>query len=185
MLKLNFAQFPVLETERLLLREHTLQDAEALFALRTNPEVMQYIDRERPNDIFDIKQFITRFNEGFRESENLAWVMSLKEEPQKMIGSIGFWRLDLANYRAEVGYQLHPDYWRKGYISEALKATIQFGFESMKLHSIQANINPNNDASRHVLLKHHFIKEAYLKESYYFNGQFLDTEIYGLLNPNN
>ena len=55
MLTLNFTKFPVLETERLILREHDLADAETLFAMRTNETVMKYIDRERPKDIFEIK----------------------------------------------------------------------------------------------------------------------------------
>jgi len=181
MLTLNFTKFPVLETERLILREHALSDADALFAMRTNEEVMRYIDRERPKDLLDIKAFISTFNDDFRAGKNLAWVMALKEKPEQMIGSIGYWRTDLANHRAEMGYMLHPDYWRKGYISEALKKTIDFGFDEIKLHSIQANINPNNDASRQILIKHGFVKEAYFKEDYYFNGQFLDSEIYSLL----
>lgn len=79
---------------------------------------------------------------------------------------------------------LHPDYWRKGIISEALKRTIDFGFENMNLHTIKANINVENDASRQMLIKHGFVKEAHFKQDFYFRGQFLDSEIYGLLNPN-
>ena len=181
MLKLDFSSFPVLETERLLLREHALSDAENLFALRNNPEVMRYIDRERPKKLLDAQNFIENFNTGFAQGQHLAWVMALKEKPDEMIGSIGYWRTNLANYRAEIGYMLHPNFWRKGLVSEALQTTIAFGFNQMKLHSIQANINPGNNASRQILLKHDFIKEAYFKEDFYFNGQFLDSEIYSLL----
>ncbi|MFI5451650.1 GNAT family N-acetyltransferase [Pedobacter sp. UC225_61] len=181
MLQLNFPSFPVLETERLLLREHALTDADTLFALRTNENVMRFIDRERPKTVKDIETFIATFNDGFKQGQHLAWVIALKENPTQMIGSIGYWRANLANYRAEIGYMLHPNYWRKGIISEALNATIAFGFNQMKLHTIQANINPGNDASRQILLKHGFVKEAYFKEDYYFNGKFLDSEIYSLL----
>lgn len=183
MLTLNFTKFPTLETERLILREHALFDAETLFAMRTNETVMKYIDRERPADLLEIKTFITKFNEGFEKGDNLAWVIALKDNPKQMIGSIGYWRTDFANHRAEIGYMLHPDYWRTGIISEALKRTINFGFEEMNLHSISANINTENDASRQVLIKHGFVKEAHFKQNYYFRGQFLDSEIYGLLNP--
>ncbi|RZK20636.1 MAG: N-acetyltransferase [Pedobacter sp.] len=184
MLTLNFTKFPNLETERLILREHALSDAETLFAMRTNETVMKYIDRERPKDLLEIKTFITTFNEGFENGDNLAWVIALKENPNHMIGSIGYWRTDFANHRAEIGYMLHPDYWRKGIISEALTKTIAFGFKDMNLHTIKANINVENDASRQMLIKHGFVKEAHFKEDYYFRGQFLDSEIYGLLNPN-
>lgn len=183
MLTLNFTKFPNLETERLILREHKLSDADTLFAMRTNETVMKYIDRERPNDLLEIKTFITTFNEGFENGDNLAWVIALKENPEHMIGSIGYWRTDFANHRAEIGYMLHPDYWRKGIIGEALIKTIAFGFEEMNLHTIKANINTGNNASRQMLIKHGFVKEAHFKQDYYFRGQFLDSEIYGLLNP--
>ncbi|MDY0903819.1 GNAT family N-acetyltransferase [Pedobacter sp. CFBP9032] len=184
MLALNFTKFPVLETERLVLREHHLSDAEALYAMRTNEDIMQYIDRERPEDIFEIKDFISRFRNGFEIGENLAWVIALKENPKQMIGSVGFWRTDFANHRAEIGYMLHPDYWRKGIISEALSRSIAFGFEEVNLHTICAYINVANDASRQMLIKHGFVKEALFKQNYYFRGKFLDSEIYGLINPN-
>jgi ribosomal-protein-alanine N-acetyltransferase len=181
MLTLNFNEFPVITTERLLLRAHAMSDAPTLFKMRTNEDIMQFIDRERPKSLVDIETFISTFNEGFEQGQHIAWAIALKENPNHMIGSIGYWRTNLANYRAEIGYMLHPDYWRKGIVSEALKAAIGFGFEAIKLHSIQANINPSNDASRQVLLKHGFVKEAYFREDYYFNGKFLDSEIYSLL----
>lgn len=184
MLQLNFPSIPTLQTERLLLRAHTNADANTLFEMRTNEEVMRYINRERPKTIQDITAFVRTLHEGFLKGENLAWVIALKENPAQMIGSIGYWRTNLANYRAEIGYMLHPAYWRKGIVSEALKASINFGFNEMKLHTIQANINPANDASRQILLKHGFVKEAYFKEDYYFQGRFLDSEIYGLVNSN-
>lgn len=182
MLTLNFKEFPVLATDRLILREHSLLDAPTLFKMRTNEEVMRFIHRERPKTIHDIETFITSFNDGFKQGQHIAWVISFNENPDQMIGSIGYWRTDFANYRAEIGYMLHPDYWRKGIVSEALKATIDFGFDEMKLHSIQANVAPDNDASQQILLKHGFVKEAYFKEDHYFNGKFLDSEVYSLLN---
>ena len=181
MLNINFTSFPVLETERLLLRAHTITDADALFALRTNADVMQFIDRERPKAIHEIEEKIVLMDDGFKSNSMLVWVIALKENPSQMIGEIGFYRTDYANYRAEIGYMLMPAYWRKGIVAEALKKTIDFGFKTINLHSISANINPGNDASRQILLKHGFEKEAYFRENYYFNGKFLDSEIYSLL----
>lgn len=111
-------------------------------------------------------------NEGFENGDNLAWVAALKENPVQMIGSIGYWRTDYANHRAEIGYMLHPDYWRKGIISEALIRTINFGFSNINLHTISANINVGNNASRQILLKHGFVKEAHFRQDFYFRGQF-------------
>jgi len=181
MLKLSFTVFPVLETERLILREHTQADAQAWFDLRNNPEVMRYIDRDSPKDIAEVEDYINGLITGFEQGESMGWAVALKDDPSKMIGNVVFWRMDFPNYRAEIGYLLTPLHWRKGLVSEALKAIISFAFEEMGLHSIEANINPENEASRAILLKHGFVKEAYFKEDYYFNGKFLDSEIYSLI----
>ena len=181
MLTLNFKEVPVLSTDRLILRAHSIADAPTLFDLRTNEEVMRFIHRERPKTILDMVSYIDSLNEGFRKGLHIAWIISLKENSGQMIGSVGYWRTDFANHRAEIGYMLHPNYWGKGITSEALTATIDFGFEEIKLHSIFANVSPENEASRQILLKHGFVKEAYFKEDHYFNGKFLDSEVYSLL----
>ena len=181
MLKLSFTIFPVLETDRLILREHTLADAKTWFALRHNPDVMRYIDRDSPKDIEEVEDYIKGLIAGFEQGESMGWAIALKDSPQQMIGNIVFWRMDFPNYRAEIGYLIDPAYWRKGLVSEALTAIIAFAFEDMKLHSIEANINPLNEASRKLLMKQGFVKEAYFREDYYFNGKFLDSEIYSLV----
>lgn len=181
MLKLRFTVFPNLETDRLILREHTLEDARTWFELRHNPDVMRYIDRDSPKDIEEVEGYINGLISGFEQGESMGWAIALKDNPAQMIGNIVFWRMDFPNYRAEIGYLIDPKYWRKGIVSEALTAIIAFAFEEMKLHSIEANINPGNEASRKLLLKHGFVKEAYFKEDYFFNGKFLDSEIYSLI----
>nr|WP_121271881.1 GNAT family N-acetyltransferase [Pedobacter schmidteae] len=181
MLEIKLPELPDIETDRLLLRQHRLADATALFQLRTNPDVMRYIDRPRHESVKESEAFIQTLNENFGKDMNLVWAITLKENSEHLIGNLGYWRTDPANYRAELGYMLHPDYWRKGILSEGLRAVIDFGFNTVGLNSICANINPGNDASRQLLLKHGFIKEAYFKEDYYFEGKFLDSEIYGLL----
>ena len=74
-----------------------------------------------------------------------------------------------------------PEYWNRGLISEAIPKAIDYGFNQMKLHSIEANINPDHNLSRKILEKFKFKKEAYFKENFYYEGKFLDSEIYSLL----
>jgi ribosomal-protein-alanine N-acetyltransferase len=181
MLDFNLKAMPVLESERLILREQKNHDAPALFELRNNEQVMRYIDRPNPKNIQEASATIQTLKDNFLKGANLIWAINLKSDPARMIGNLGFWRTDPGNHRAELGYILHPDYWRQGILSEALKVVIDFGFNELGLHSICANINPGNEASRQLLLKHGFQKEAYFREDYYFDGKFLDSEIYGLL----
>ena len=177
MLEINFDPFPVLETERLLLRKLSIEDIIAMFDLRTNDEVMRYIGRPRPKDEGDIKEMINKMNET---SMRIQWGISLKEKDE-IIGTLGYHRIEKEHYRAEVGYLLHPDHWKTGIMSEALNKIIDYGFNKMNLHSIEAIINPENMASRNLLLKTGFIKEGYFKENFFFEGKFYDSEVYSLL----
>jgi len=180
MLKLNFSPFPTIETERLVLREITRKDADDLLVLRTDVDAMKFIDRPRPKSIDDIHQLVKKIRDGIRNNTAIGWGMTLKTSP-KVIGTIGFHRIDLENYRAEIGYMMMPSLWGKGLMSEAIEKVIEYGFDVIKLHSIEANVNPSNNNSIKILKKFKFNKEAYFKENYYFNGKFLDSEIYSLV----
>ncbi|MDQ6787925.1 MAG: GNAT family N-acetyltransferase, partial [Acidobacteriota bacterium] len=100
-----------------------------------------------------------------------------------MIGTINFWKIKKENYRAEIGYMLDADYHGRGIMNEAIRAVLRFGFGEMNLHSVEANVNPDNAASIRLLEKNGFVREAYFKENYFFGGKFLDSAIYSLLAP--
>lgn len=181
MLELNFSPFPEIKTERLLLRRMTEADAPELLFLRSDETVMKYIDREKAKSVEDVTIFIQTVNANIDKNESIMWAISLKENPDTLIGNISFWRIINQHYRAEIGYMLHPVFWGKGIMKEALLATIDFGFNQMKLHSIEAHINPDNIASGMLLEKTGFVREAYFKEDFCFRGKFIDTAIYSLL----
>jgi ribosomal-protein-alanine N-acetyltransferase len=68
-------------------------------------------------------------------------------------------------------------------MSEAMDAVLNYGFNAMRLHSLEANVDPANAASIKLLEKKGFLKEAHLKENVFFNGRFIDSAIYSLINP--
>lgn len=183
MLAPNFTPFPTLTTDRLVLRQITVEDAPELFFQRTDERVMKYIERPRPKDINDTITFINTISDLRDKNEIITWGIALKENP-KLIGTVVFLNFKKEHYRAEFGYALHPDHWRKGIMDEVAKAVIDYGFNVMKLHSIEANINPENIASQKLLEKNGFVREAYFKENFFWEGKFLDSAIYSLLNPN-
>jgi ribosomal-protein-alanine N-acetyltransferase len=181
MLYPKFTPFPEIKTERLLLRRMTPKDASVILTLRSNENLMKYIDRERTKSLTEAKEFLAKIDATIISNNGIMWGIVFKEKPEELIGNIGFWRLIKEHYRAEVGYMLHPDHWQKGIMKEALLSVIDFGFEKMNLHSIEANINPGNEASAKILEATGFVKEAYFKEDFYFNGVFGDTIIYSRL----
>jgi [ribosomal protein S5]-alanine N-acetyltransferase len=183
MLVLNFSPFPTIETDRLLLRSLEADDAAEMFLLRNNDDVMKYIEKARPKTIEETREMIQKILDEVEKGNAVHWAITQKGN-NILLGSISYHRIYKEHFRAEIGYMLHPDFWKKGLTMEVIKAVVHFGFEKMGLHSIEANINPDNNASRQLLLKAGFIREAYFKENYYFNGQFLDSEIYSLVNTN-
>ena len=89
-MKFNFKKFPILITERLILRKTTFNDSEVVFKLRSNKEIIKYIKRDPPTKIEEANEFIEMISEGMEKGENINWSISLKSDPQ-MIGSICLW----------------------------------------------------------------------------------------------
>ena len=181
MLDINFSPFPNLETERLFLRRVVKEDVKEIFTLRSNKETMKYIPRPLVKTEEDALAHIAMIEDKIENNEGINWAITLKNDP-KLIGLIGHYRIKPEHFRAEIGYMLLPEYHGKGIIVEAIKETIKYGFEIMNLHSIEAVIDPENLASEKVLQKSGFVKEAHLKENEYYEGRFLDTVIYSILN---
>ncbi|WP_343617763.1 GNAT family N-acetyltransferase [Flavobacterium sp.] len=181
MLEFNFHPFPVIESERLLLRRITNDDVNEVFELRSNPETMKYIPRPLVKNNDDALAHIEMIEEKINSNIGINWGITLKGD-SKLLGIIGFYRMQPENYRAEIGYMLNPDFHGKGIIPEAVHLLIQYGFKDLKLHSIEAVIDPENQASEKVLQKCGFVKEAHFKESEFWEGKFLDKVVYSLLN---
>jgi [ribosomal protein S5]-alanine N-acetyltransferase len=181
MLELNFSPFPEITTENLSLRRMTAQDVAEILFLRSSGDVMKYIDRPKAISMQDAQSFLDIINNSLEANDGITWGIAMKENPGNLIGTIGYWRIIKEHYRAEIGYMLHPAFWKKGIMKEAISAVLDFGFNIMCLHSIEARINAHNAASAGVLAATGFIKEAHFKEDFFFDGTFRDTVIYSRL----
>lgn len=178
--EIHFGKPPQLETQRLLLRPLSLDDAGDMQRIRSDERVMAFMDSERHTALEHSVQFITENLKAYQNKKGLFWALTLKSTG-RFIGDFSYWDINHKHARAEIGYTLHPDHWGQGFMNEALQTLLRFGFQDLNLHSIEANINPKNDTSRKLLLRLGFVKEAYFREHYYYNGQFIDSEIYSLL----
>lgn len=183
MIAINFQPFPNLETDRLFLRRVSSTDVEGMFALRSNPETMQYVPRPLATSKEDILVHIAMIDEKIESNIGINWAITMKGNP-KLIGIIGHYKISIENQRAEIGYMLLPEFHGKGIITEAIKVVVKYGFEEMQLHSIEAIIDPRNYGSEKALQKSGFVKEAHLLENEFYDGEFLDTVIYSLLKRN-
>jgi ribosomal-protein-alanine N-acetyltransferase len=117
---------------------------------------------------------------GVRENTAISWGITLRDGGA-LAGTAGLWRWNQPHRWAEIGYDLLPEHWGRGLMTEALRPILRFGFEAMDLHRIEANIDPDNRASRRVLERLGFVREAHLRENWLYDGRFTDSAIYGLL----
>jgi len=175
-----FTTFPELKSERLLFRKIVIGDAKDLFLIRSNDDVMRFMDVVRFESIVDAEKLIHSVKESYKKETGINWAI-VEKHSNSFVGYFGFFRIIPEHCRAEIGYALKPEYWGKGYMYETINRMVRFGFKNMKLHSIEANVNPKNERSKKVLEKIGFKKEAYFRENYLFDNKFLDSIIYSLL----
>lgn len=180
MSQFSFLPFKNLSSNRLLLRQITPADVNEMFALRSNPDVMKYVARPLCNNLDEAMALINIIEQKLETNEGINWAMTLKGS-NTLIGFIGHYRIKWEHFRSEIGYMLSPEFQGKGIVSEAVKLIVDYGFKEMKMHSLEAVIDPANTASARVLEKNDFIKEAHFKENEFFEGKFIDSVIYSLL----
>ena len=181
MLVLNFSPFPIIETDRLLFRRVPEHDVNEILELRSNPETMKYITRPLLQNLEDALGHYRMIDEAIENNTGINWAVTLKGSP-KLLGIIGFYRIQPENYRAEIGYMILPEFQGKGIVTEAIQTLVEYAFDEMKLHSVEAVIDPDNGASEKVLQKCNFVKEAHFRENEFYGGKFWDSVIYSILN---
>ena len=184
MLTINFQPFPDLISQRLLLRRVTHADVNEIFELNSNSEVMKYIPRPLLTSNAESLEYIdTRIDAMIAANEGINWGVTLRDNPV-LIGTAGIYRLQPEHHRCEIGYKLLPRYQGKGIITETIKLMLDYAFDQLRMHSVEAVIDPANIASERVLQKNGFVKEAHFIENEYYNGIYYDSVIYSLLERN-
>ncbi|WP_068614052.1 GNAT family N-acetyltransferase [Paenibacillus tuaregi] len=169
-----------LHTNRLMLRKMELSDSARLFEIWSDPEVTRFMNIEPFTNEDQAKQMIALLDNLAKENQAIRYSI-IESESNTIIGSCGFNALDFENAKAEIGYDLHKDYWGKGYIPEALSCLIEYAFHGLNLHRIEAKVEPENVNSIKVLKKLHFTYEGTLRQSEKSKGKFTDLNLYSLL----
>lgn len=174
------AAFPILETERLILRKPEISDASDVLVFRGDPVVQRY-DDPVIHTIQEAQAFINELQDEFRNQNGISWVLELKEQ-KIVIGCFGLHHWNQYHRRAEAGYGIAHAYWGQGFASEALKAMLRYGFKRMSLNRIYAGTIADNHESVRLLERNRFTREGTRrKHSWEDDGTFHDSAIYGLL----
>jgi len=178
-----FSSFPVIKTDRLTLREIRLADAKRIFDMRSNGRVNTFIARQNMQQQEDAKALAERTINAYNNKQAIGWAGILREN-QEIIGTCGFNMIDTYNLRAEIGGEMATEYWGKNIAIEAVQAIIQFGLNTMNLHSIEAKVSPQNRSAIYLMEKLGFVKEAHFKDRILFNDSFYDMAVYTLIKGN-
>ncbi len=176
----NFTTFPILTTERLILRELIPADAEAVFRIRGDYEVTRYNSGAAYERIDQAADLIAAIAQGYQNEMELRWGITFSGD-DTVIGMCGFNYWMRRDYRASVGYDLARAYWGQGVMTEAMRAVIGFGFERMKLNRIEADADGRNTASHRVLEKIGFRVEGVQRQQFFEAGDFHDLVLFSLL----
>ncbi|RCW76962.1 GNAT family N-acetyltransferase [Saliterribacillus persicus] len=172
--------FPILETERLILRKITPDDANSILSYLSDEEVMKYYGLEPFNTINDALDEISWYQSIHTNSTGIRWGITLKEKGI-VIGSCGFHNINPQHFRTEIGFELSKEQWRKGIAVEAVEAILSYGFEYMNFQRIEALIEPPNIPSQKLVEKLGFIREGLLRNYEFTCGKFDDLYMYSLL----
>ncbi|MFE4811480.1 GNAT family N-acetyltransferase [Peribacillus simplex] len=175
--------FPILETERLILRELVEGDALEILKCFSNQEVLRYYGQTPLTNTDQVKQIIRNFSKYFDEKLGIKWGIELKGK-DGIIGTIGFQEWSHEHKRAELSYALFPNEWGNGYATESVSKVISYGFKELDLTRIGAIVFIENKASNKLLTNLGFNKEGILRNYMYQNDVAFDTNLYSLITAN-
>ena len=179
----RYKDFPILETERLILRQLTLDDSDDVYAIRKDFEVTKYNIGKAYTSITQAENLIKGIQEDYDNQRAVRWGITFKDK-NTVMGVTGFNYWNHIDNRASIGFDLARHYWRKGIMREAVSRMIQFGFQQMKLHRIEADASIYNEASIGLLKSLGFQQEGLQKDQYYEDGAYHDLVMFALLEDN-
>ena len=171
----------VLNTRDLHLRPSTMADAEGMFAMLSDPQSMKYWCDRPISDIEDALKALRKDLESDAQGNSLCWAVTLKGQDE-MIGKCILFQFSQDNHRAEIGYILNRNYWRQGLMQQALEAVIDFAFNTLSLHRIEADVDTENAGSLGLLEKLGFKREGLFRERWFVYDEWQDSVMLGLIN---
>jgi ribosomal-protein-alanine N-acetyltransferase len=178
----DFSTFPTLTTPRLVLRQTVPSDAADLFSYSSDTEVMKYDSPSVPmREITEAVAAIENSKQRFVSKESINWSIVFKDK-NRVIGGLGFYFLDRVYYKVDLGYTLARPYWRRGIATEAGRAVMQFGFETLRLHRINVDTRIDNIASVRLMEKLGFRHEGVRRECILNDdGTYQSWALFGML----
>lgn len=163
---------PKIETESIILRALKLEDAKEIYLIRSNEENLKYVNMTAYADVARAERFINAVKEDIKEGVVSFWGISLKDRDmcEKVIGTICIFEMEDKEKSLEIGYEMHCGFKRRGIMTEAMKAVIEFAFREFDINTISAETHEDNEASKRLIEKLGFVEsdEVEGKMRYYY-----------------
>lgn len=169
-----------LQTARLVLRPLVEADAPALFAIFSDPAVMRYWSTPPWASMDEAHALVARDQKAMAAGDYLRLGL-VRTDTGALIGNCTLFDISTTCRRAEVGYGLAQSDWGHGFMDEALRSLLDYGFSTLNLNRVEADIDPRNSASARSLERLGFTREGFLRERWIVDGEVSDTALYGLL----
>jgi ribosomal-protein-alanine N-acetyltransferase len=171
----------LIRTERLILRPFTLTDAPQVKALAGDQRIYETtLCIPNPYEEGMAESWIATHQRCFYEG--LGVVFAICQPDDGLIGAVSLSRASLFN-RGELGYWIGVSYWNRGYCTEAAKAIVEYGFQTLGYHKLSARHFVGNRASGRVLEKVGMTREGILQDDVMKDGRYITAELYGIVNP--
>ena len=177
-----FSNIPTLRTERISLRAMHPIDAEDMFDYSSREEVTKYLLWSPHTSVSYTRDYLRYVHGRYSLGDFYDWAI-IDLESRRMIGTCGFTRINPENDSGEIGYVLHPDFWGKGYALEAARTVVDFGFEVLGLHRIEAKFMEGNERSRKVMENLGMRFEGYHKDEIFVKGSYRTVGVCAMISP--
>lgn len=171
---------PDIQTDRLLLRRITMKDAQDIFEYSRDEDVARYVLWNAQKNVSEAKDYVRFMLRLYRDDLPSSWGV-IDRASGRLIGTIGYMAYSEENASVEVGYSLAKWMWGKGIATEALRAVIDYTFDTMDVNRIEAQHEIDNPASGRVMQKCAMVKEGVLRQRLYNKGKFVDVALYSIL----
>ena len=153
----NFTPFPTLTTERLTLRQLSMDDQQSIFELRSDEAINKYLNRQVAETIDDAVNFINKINDNIKNNNSIYWVITLTQA-RVFAGTICLFDFSTVNSSCEIGYELMTKFQGQGIMKEAAEKVIDYAFQTLQFKKILAFTHNENQHSTKLLTKLNFIK---------------------------
>ncbi|UFU00730.1 GNAT family N-acetyltransferase [Radiobacillus kanasensis] len=174
--------FPTRETNRLHLVQITSEHVDGYFDIMSRPDVTKYYGMDPLHEQKQAFKMIESFQTTYENHRGIRWGM-LEKGTNRFIGTIGLNNWSTWSKRAEIGYELHPVFWRKGYATEAIQNILEYSFLELDLFRMGAVTFPENEASNKLLRKIGFKQEGVLRGYLFQTNQSHDAFVFSILRP--